>query len=91
MSSTCMERSCTKIPKRIRLRKNLINIALCMHGIHAFIKQEIFEVGYVRGSEARRHNRKAFHVDLITGHMGIKSTSHRGCFERYNKGYLVER
>ena len=58
-----------------------------MHGIMHSIKQEVFEVGYVRGSEERCHNMKACHVDLISGYMGIKSTSHRGFFL---EGYLVE-
>ena len=60
-----------------------------MASMHS-IKQEIFEDGYVRGSEERCHNMKACHVDLTSGHMGVKSTSHRSFFGRRNKRYLVE-
>ena len=46
------------------------------------IKQEVFEVRYVRSSEERCRILKACHVDLTSGHMGVKSTSHR-IFERF--------
>ncbi|KAL5500587.1 hypothetical protein EMCRGX_G012176 [Ephydatia muelleri] len=41
------------------------------------IKQEVFEVRYVRSSEERCRILKACHVDLTSGHMGVKRTSHR--------------
>ena len=41
------------------------------------IKQEVFEVRYVRSSEERCRILKACHVDITSGHMGVKRTSHR--------------
>ena len=43
----------------------------------ASIKQEVFEVRYVRSSEERCSILKACHVDITSGHMGVKRTSHR--------------
>ncbi|KAL5502554.1 hypothetical protein EMCRGX_G009350 [Ephydatia muelleri] len=43
----------------------------------ASIKQEVFEVRYVRSSEERCSILKACHVDTTSGHMGVKRTSHR--------------
>eukprot|EP00731_Ephydatia_muelleri_P004908 Em0002g1084a len=39
--------------------------------------QEVFEVRYVRSSEERCSILKACHVDITSGHMGVKRTSHR--------------
>ena len=43
----------------------------------ASIKQEVFEVRYVRSSEERCSILKACHVDITSRHMGVKRTSHR--------------
>ena len=67
-----------KKPKRIRLGKRYTLRAL--YGIHALttsIKQEVFEVRYVRSSEERCRILKACHVDLTSRHMGVKRTFHR--------------
>ena len=42
------------------------------------IKQEVIEVRYVRSSEERCRILKACLVDLTSGHMGVKRTSHHG-------------
>ena len=39
----------------------------------ASIKQEVFEVRYVRGSEERCRILKACHVYLTSGHMGCQA------------------
>ena len=55
------------------------------------IKQEVYEVRYVRSSEEICHILKACHVDLTSGHMGVEHTSHRVLerfvLERCDKGY----
>ena len=51
----------------------------------ASIKQEVFEVRYVRSSEERCSILKACHVDITSGHMGVKRTSHR-VLERFFGG-----
>ncbi|KAL5484254.1 hypothetical protein EMCRGX_G020716 [Ephydatia muelleri] len=40
-------------------------------------QKEVFEVRYVRSSEERCSIMKACHVDITSGHMGVKRTSHR--------------
>ena len=50
------------------------------------IKQEVFEVRYVRSSEERCRILKACHVDLTSGHMGVKPTSHRVLERFFLKG-----
>eukprot|EP00731_Ephydatia_muelleri_P011336 Em0006g230a len=40
-------------------------------------QKEVFEVRYVRSSEERCSILKACHVDITSGHMGVKRTSHR--------------
>ena len=61
---------------------------MASHALMTSIKQEVFEVRYVRSSEERCRIFKACHVDLTSGHMGVKRTSYRVFFfERCNKGY----
>ncbi|KAL5517688.1 hypothetical protein EMCRGX_G003286 [Ephydatia muelleri] len=40
-------------------------------------QKEVYEVRYVRSSEERCSILKACHVDITSGHMGVKRTSHR--------------
>ena len=64
---------------------------MASHALMTSIKQEVFEVRYVRSSEERCRIFKACHVDLTSGHMGVKRTSYRVLerffLERCNKGY----
>ena len=53
-----------------------IHCALSMASMHALmtsIKQEVFEVRYVRNSEERCRILKACHVDLTSGHTYVSS------------------
>ena len=71
-----------------------VNITLrALYGIHALvtsIKQEVFEVVYVRSSEKRCRILKACHVDLTSGHMDVKRTSHRVLERFFWKGVIKD-
>ena len=64
--------------------------SVCMHALMTSIKQEVFEVRYVRSSEERCRILKACHVDLTSGHMGVKRTSHRVLERFFWKGVIKD-
>ena len=92
-----MERSSTtKTQKefdRATGQKVNIHCALCMASMHALmtsIKQEVFKVIYARSSEERCRILNACHVDLTSGHMGVKRILPIAVYcgkDRSKKGY----